>query len=143
MPFKIDISLPRPRFPYLRPSIKLIKRHHSRRRPKNEPDPETQAADMNNMDPDCAICSHPATAQCECEALALDKAVSQAETRMMASVFTEIRYATPPDTREMQGEDGQVLTMDADPGSAPTPKIISSNTSPCSPSAAKPCTPKR
>jgi len=43
------------------------------------------------MDPDCAICSHPAMAQCECEATALDKAVSQAETRMMASVFTEIR----------------------------------------------------
>ncbi|KAK2626331.1 hypothetical protein QTJ16_004593 [Diplocarpon rosae] len=43
------------------------------------------------MDPDCAICSQPALAQCECEAKGLDIAVRQAEQRMMTSVFSEIR----------------------------------------------------
>ncbi|KAH8592888.1 hypothetical protein B0O99DRAFT_223412 [Bisporella sp. PMI_857] len=43
------------------------------------------------MDPDCAICSQPAAARCECEANALDKAVSQAEQKMMASMLNEIR----------------------------------------------------
>jgi len=43
------------------------------------------------MDPDCAICSKPALAQCECEANGLDIAVRQAEQRMMASVFNDIR----------------------------------------------------
>jgi len=46
---------------------------------------------MNNMDPDCAICSAPAASQCECEANALDKAVHQAEHKMMSSVFNDIR----------------------------------------------------
>ncbi|ESZ91121.1 hypothetical protein SBOR_8485 [Sclerotinia borealis F-4128] len=43
------------------------------------------------MDPDCAICSQPAMAKCECEANGLTVAVRQAEQRMMASVYTEIR----------------------------------------------------
>jgi len=43
------------------------------------------------MDPDCAICGQPALACCECESKGLDTAVRQAEQRMMASVFTEIR----------------------------------------------------
>lgn len=43
------------------------------------------------MDPDCAICSQPALARCECESKGLDTAVRQAEQRMMASVFTDIR----------------------------------------------------
>ncbi|KAF4625479.1 hypothetical protein G7Y89_g12686 [Cudoniella acicularis] len=43
------------------------------------------------MDPDCAICSQPALAQCECEAKGLDIAVRQAEQRMMTSVFNDIR----------------------------------------------------
>ncbi|KAG0649194.1 hypothetical protein D0Z07_4551 [Hyphodiscus hymeniophilus] len=43
------------------------------------------------MDPDCAICSQPALVRCECESKGLDTAVRQAEQRMMASVFTEIR----------------------------------------------------
>jgi len=43
------------------------------------------------MDPDCAICHQPALAQCDCEAKGLDLAVRQAEQRMMASVFSDIR----------------------------------------------------
>lgn len=43
------------------------------------------------MDPDCAICSQPALAQCECEAKGLDIAVRQAEQKMMTSVFNDIR----------------------------------------------------
>jgi len=99
MPLKIDISLPPlphihfPRMPYLRPTITLIKKHRSRHRRKSFPPiPPTPIA---NMDPDCAICSHPALAQCECEAKALDEAVRQAEQRMMASVFNDIRYHSP------------------------------------------------
>ncbi len=44
------------------------------------------------MDPDCAICSQPALAQCDCEAKGLDLAVRQAEQRMMDSHFRQIRY---------------------------------------------------
>jgi hypothetical protein len=47
------------------------------------------------MDPDCAICSQPALAQCECEAKGLDLAVRQAEQRMMNSVLNDIRYLFP------------------------------------------------
>ncbi|RFU30460.1 hypothetical protein B7463_g5856, partial [Scytalidium lignicola] len=43
------------------------------------------------MDPDCAICSKPAIAQCDCEAKGLDVAVRQAEQRMMNSVLNDIR----------------------------------------------------
>ncbi|KAF7871800.1 hypothetical protein EAF04_003907 [Stromatinia cepivora] len=43
------------------------------------------------MDPDCAICSQPAIAKCECEAKGLDLAVRQAEQRMMNSVYNDIR----------------------------------------------------
>jgi hypothetical protein len=47
------------------------------------------------MDPDCAICSAPATLRCDCEAKGLEIAVKQAEQRMMTGVFNEIRYALP------------------------------------------------
>ena len=67
--------------PYLRPEIMLIK--HSR---SQKP--------VKIMDPDCAICSQPAIAQCECEAKGLDLAVRQAEQRMMTSVFNDIRYTS-------------------------------------------------
>jgi len=43
------------------------------------------------MDPDCAICSSPANAQCDCEAKGLDIAVRQAESKMMTSYFSDIR----------------------------------------------------
>ncbi|KAF7881515.1 hypothetical protein EAF00_011884 [Botryotinia globosa] len=43
------------------------------------------------MDPDCAICSQPAVAKCECEANGLTVAVRQAEQRMMTSVYNDIR----------------------------------------------------
>ncbi|KAI2607423.1 uncharacterized protein GGS25DRAFT_495796 [Hypoxylon fragiforme] len=43
------------------------------------------------MDPDCAICHAPASRACDCEAKGLEIAIEQAETRMMQSVFTEIR----------------------------------------------------
>ncbi|KAG9247678.1 hypothetical protein BJ878DRAFT_153506 [Calycina marina] len=45
----------------------------------------------NDTDPDCAICSRPAAVNCECEANALDRAINQAEQKMMASVFNDIR----------------------------------------------------
>lgn len=63
----------------LRPEIMLIKHHSSKKT-------------VRLMDPDCAICSQPALAQCECEAKGLDIAVRQAEQRMMTSVFNDIRY---------------------------------------------------
>ncbi|KAG4027294.1 hypothetical protein MFRU_031g00420 [Monilinia fructicola] len=47
--------------------------------------------DVKIMDPDCAICSQPAIAKCECEANGLTVAVRQAEQRMMTSVYTDIR----------------------------------------------------
>lgn len=65
--------------PHLRPEVMLIK--HSRTRKP-----------IKIMDPDCAICSQPALAQCECEAKGLDIAVRQAEQRMMTSVFSDIRF---------------------------------------------------
>ncbi|CAK7245702.1 MAG: hypothetical protein STHCBS139747_007291 [Sporothrix thermara] len=43
------------------------------------------------MDPDCAICRAPATIGCDCEARGLELAVSQAEKRMMQSLYDEIR----------------------------------------------------
>ncbi|PQE33389.1 Serine threonine phosphatase protein [Rutstroemia sp. NJR-2017a WRK4] len=43
------------------------------------------------MDPDCAICSQPATAKCECEANGLTVAVRQAEQRMMTGLYNDIR----------------------------------------------------
>ncbi|KAI9733850.1 MAG: hypothetical protein M1818_007117 [Claussenomyces sp. TS43310] len=43
------------------------------------------------MDPDCAICSAPAVAGCECEAKALNTAVREAEQRMMATFFSDVR----------------------------------------------------
>jgi hypothetical protein len=66
---------------YMRPDITLTRRRrHSHRKRRIR------------MDPDCAICSQPALARCECESKGLDTAVRQAEQRMMASVFTEIRF---------------------------------------------------
>jgi len=64
---------------HLRPEVMLIK-HHRTKKP------------VKIMDPDCAICSQPALAQCECEAKGLDIAVRQAEQRMMTTVFNDIRY---------------------------------------------------
>lgn len=69
---------------YKRPEILLIK--HGTRSPSTDPQTRYQI-----MDPDCAICSQPALAQCECEAKGLDIAVRQAEQRMMTSVFNDIR----------------------------------------------------
>ncbi len=43
------------------------------------------------MDPDCAICHAPATLACECEAKGLEVAVRQAESRMMQSIYNDIR----------------------------------------------------
>lgn len=54
--------------------------------------------DVKIMDPDCAICSQPAIAKCECEANGLTVAVRQAEQRMMTSVYTDIRYYLSPST---------------------------------------------
>ena len=68
--------------PYLRPEIMLIKHSRSKK-------------PVKIMDPDCAICSQPALAQCECEAKGLDLAVRQAEQRMMNSVLNDIRYRFP------------------------------------------------
>ena len=44
------------------------------------------------MDPDCAICRAPATMACDCEAKGLEVAVRQAESRMMQSIYNDIRY---------------------------------------------------
>ena len=68
--------------PYLRPEIMLIKHSRSKK-------------PVKIMDPDCAICNQPALAECECEAKGLDLAVRQAEQRMMATVFSDIRYIAP------------------------------------------------
>jgi hypothetical protein len=43
------------------------------------------------MDPDCAICHAPASMACECEAKGLEVAVRQAESRMMQSIYNDIR----------------------------------------------------
>ncbi|CAI4210567.1 unnamed protein product [Parascedosporium putredinis] len=43
------------------------------------------------MDPDCAICSGAASLRCDCEAKALETAITQAERRMMQSVYQQIR----------------------------------------------------
>ncbi|KAH8196591.1 hypothetical protein TruAng_009249 [Truncatella angustata] len=43
------------------------------------------------MDPDCAICHAPATVQCDCEAKGLEVAVRQAESKMMQSMYNDIR----------------------------------------------------
>jgi hypothetical protein len=43
------------------------------------------------MDPDCAICQAPASMACECEAKGLEVAVRQAESRMMQSIYNDIR----------------------------------------------------
>jgi membrane-bound lytic murein transglycosylase len=51
-----------------------------------QPTPE-----LKTMDPDCAICSQPALARCDCESKALDHAIRQAESRMMENHFSHIR----------------------------------------------------
>ncbi|RGP80764.1 serine threonine phosphatase [Fusarium longipes] len=43
------------------------------------------------MDPNCAICSAPASLGCDCEPKALDTAIKQAEERMMGSLYGELR----------------------------------------------------
>ncbi|CZT43746.1 uncharacterized protein RSE6_03826 [Rhynchosporium secalis] len=62
----------------LRPEVMLIKNSKTKK-------------PFKIMDPDCAICSQPALAQCECEAKGLDIAVRMAEQRMMSSIFNDIR----------------------------------------------------
>jgi hypothetical protein len=46
------------------------------------------------MDPDCAICNGAASLRCDCEAKALETAISQAERRMMQSIYQEIRFVS-------------------------------------------------
>ena len=53
--------------------------------------PPHPAADMDNFDPECAICSAPPAAKCGCESMALDKAIRMAEERMMANHFLKVR----------------------------------------------------
>ncbi|KAH8648666.1 hypothetical protein BX600DRAFT_555110 [Xylariales sp. PMI_506] len=43
------------------------------------------------MDPNCAICRAPASLRCDCENKALAIAVKQAESRMMTSIYGDIR----------------------------------------------------
>ncbi|KAI0405375.1 hypothetical protein F4802DRAFT_180093 [Xylaria palmicola] len=43
------------------------------------------------MDPDCAICHTPYTGECDCEARDLERAVMQAEHRVMAPQYNELR----------------------------------------------------
>ncbi|KAH7031223.1 uncharacterized protein B0I36DRAFT_362944 [Microdochium trichocladiopsis] len=43
------------------------------------------------MDPDCAVCHAPASMACNCEARSLEVAVEQAETKMMQSVYDDVR----------------------------------------------------
>jgi hypothetical protein len=45
---------------------------------------------MASMGADCAICSQPAIARCNCEVKGLDTAVRQAEQKTMANVFNDI-----------------------------------------------------
>ena len=78
---------------YLRPTIILIKRSWRRRVRYRYHHTRYKRPEVENMDPDCAICSKPARAQCDCEAHGLDLAVRQAEQRMMSAMFTEIRYS--------------------------------------------------
>ena len=95
MPLKIDIKIPR-QTPHRSVTPEILTKPQNRRRPP-PPKSRGQPAVMNgNMDPDCAICSHPAAANCECEANALDTAIKQAEQKMMASVFSDIRYGSIP-----------------------------------------------
>jgi hypothetical protein len=47
--------------------------------------------DKWNIDPDCAVCHSPAPLACECEARGLETAVKQAEERMMARIYRDIR----------------------------------------------------
>lgn len=123
--------------PYLRPEIMLIKHSRSKK-------------PLQIMDPDCAICSQPAVAQCECEAKGLDIAVRQAEHRIMSSVFNDIRYASSllcivPYLDSLfltEKEKSGLKPCLTAPGSAATPKTTSSNTSPCSPPAEKMPTPR-
>ncbi|SPO05964.1 uncharacterized protein DNG_08653 [Cephalotrichum gorgonifer] len=43
------------------------------------------------MDPDCAICGGAANLRCDCEAKALETAISHAERRMMDAMYASIR----------------------------------------------------
>lgn len=44
------------------------------------------------MDPDCAICSAPATMSCDCEANGLERAIREAEDQVMRPLYTRVRY---------------------------------------------------
>lgn len=117
--------------PYSRPTVILIRMHRSRRRSRSCP----AIRPASNMDPDCAICSAPATLQCECEANRLDIAVRQAEQRMMTGVFNEIRYALS--IYNLRKASSLIGSGHVDLGCAPMRKTTYSPTSPCSPHAAK------
>ena len=43
------------------------------------------------MDPDCAICHSAANLRCDCEAKALEQAITHAENQMMRSMYQDIR----------------------------------------------------
>jgi hypothetical protein len=53
------------------------------------PDPRS----INSFDPDCAVCSRPTSAQCECEARAFDLALKESERMSCALDFNTIRSA--------------------------------------------------
>jgi hypothetical protein len=108
-----------PPMSFIRPEIVLIKNSSSSKPRKT-------------MDPDCAICSKPAIAQCECEAQGLDIAVRQAEQRMMSSVFNEIRcVSTTPLPRTPHSNDDRIANVSTDHGSVARHKIISFPTLAC------------
>ncbi|OTB03352.1 hypothetical protein M426DRAFT_60579 [Hypoxylon sp. CI-4A] len=52
---------------------------------------QKQRKSIIRMDPDCAICHAPASLACDCEAKGLEIAIEQAETRMMQSMYNDIR----------------------------------------------------
>ena len=66
------------------------------------------------MDPDCAICRAPATMACDCEAKGLEVAVRQAESRMMQSIYNDIRYEGPLSYFLLVREGGGSATAAAD-----------------------------
>ncbi|TAQ91460.1 hypothetical protein B7494_g140 [Chlorociboria aeruginascens] len=85
--------------PFHELKITFLNRRRFRFKPRSRPRPPSPSPiplrftiPYRKMeDPDCAICSQPAIAQCECEAKGLTVAIRHAEQRMMTSVFNEIR----------------------------------------------------
>jgi hypothetical protein len=91
------------------------------------------------MDPDCAICHAPATRACDCEAKGLEVAIRQAESRMMQSVYSDVRYgnlpAGPAHNVVLSVQD--VANMNTDPGYEPMLKTTYSSISGFLPSGAR------